>query len=164
MSQPSAARLCRNAGLTRRRLLVTVGGVTVAAFLCPSAVLADDDVAAAPRAERPATLAALLAAVAAGPAGGMNDGVIAAYVERYSAYRAEADPVFVAYADAALDDIGATGIGRLEPPAALAQIRSWAEDGQHAARAAAALDLTRLAFEEDEARQAGLLVLEELTR
>jgi len=135
---------------TRRQLLVAAGGISLAALLRASPALADD-----PETARLATLAALLAAVARGPAGEMSDEVAAAYVKRYAAYHDEADPYFGAYADAALDEIGATGITLLDPPAALAAIRSWSEDGTHATRAAAALDLTRLSFEEDEARQVG---------
>jgi hypothetical protein len=135
-------------------LLVAAGALSLAAWVPATPVRADtaaDDADAARR----ATLAALLAAVACGPGGGMTDEVASAYVDRYSVYQTEADPHFRAYAGAALDEIGATGIGLLDPPAALAEIRSWAEDGKHAARAAAALDLTRLCFEEDEARQVG---------
>jgi hypothetical protein len=136
--------------LTRRQLLVAAGGLTLAALLHAPPVMADGA-----DAERLATLAALLAAVACGPGGDMTDDVASAYVERYSVYRIEADPHFRAYADAALDEIDATGFGLLDPPAALAEIRCWAEEGRHAARAAAALDLTKLCFEEDEARQVG---------
>ena len=135
---------------TRRHLLVAAGGVGLAAvFHTPPARADDAD------STRLATLAALLAAVACGPGGGMTDDIASAYLERYSAFREQADPYFVVYADASLDELGATGIALLDPPAALAAIRSWGEDGQHAARAAAALDLTRLCFEEDDARQAG---------
>jgi hypothetical protein len=135
---------------TRRQLLVAVGGVSLAALLHVPPALADD-----PEPARLATLAALLAAVAYGPGGELTGDVAAAYVERYATYRDQADPYMRAYADASLDEIGATGITLLDPPAAFAAIRSWAEDGTHAARAAAALDLTKLSFEEDEARQAG---------
>ena len=48
-----------------------------------------------------------------------------------------------------------TGIGGLEPQAALAELVAWSQDGRRAALAAAALDLTQLTFGEDEARQAG---------
>jgi hypothetical protein len=139
-----------NTDVTRRQLLIVAGGMSLAALL--HARPASADVADAQRLD---TLAALLAAVACGPGGEMTGDVASAYVESYSAYCSVADPHFRAYADAALDEIGATGIGLLDPPAGLAQIRSWAEDGEHAARAAAALDLTRLCFEEDEARQVG---------
>jgi hypothetical protein len=130
-------------------LLVYAGGVSLAVLLH-----------APPRADaaetaRLATLAALLSAVACGPAAGMSDGVASAYVDRYSAYYAEADPYFRTYADTALDEIATTDIGLLDPPAAFVAIRAWGEDGEHAARAAAALDLTNLVFEDDEARQAG---------
>jgi hypothetical protein len=155
MSEHAAFGLRRQADVTRRQLLVVAGGLTVAALLRASPVRADDDVGDVADDRRLATLAVLVAAVAAGPAGGMNDDLIAVYVERYRTYRVAADPHFVAYADAALDDIGSTAIARLAPDEALGRIRSWGEDGQHAARAAAALDLTNLSFEEDEARQAG---------
>ena len=141
--------------MTRRQLLVAAGGLTVAALLRSSSARADDDVAGAAEAARLATLAALLAAVATGPAGGMNDAIAAAYVDGYRAYRADADPVYLAYADATLDEIGATGIGGLEPQAAFAELVAWSEEGRCAALAAAALDLTTLTFGEDEARQAG---------
>lgn len=134
---------------TRRQLLITAGGVSVAAlFRAPPVIAEDLD------ATRLATLTALLAAVACGP-GEFTGDVASAYVERYAAFHDQADPCFTAYADAALDEIGGTGVTMLDPPAAYAAIRSWGEDGQHAARAAAALDLTRLSFEEDEARQVG---------
>jgi hypothetical protein len=136
------------ADLTRRQLLVYAGGISLAVLLH-----------APPRADaaetaRLATLAALLSAVACGPAAGLTDGVASAYVDRYSTYYAEADPYFRTYADTALDEIAATDIALLDPPAALAAIRAWG-DGEHPARAAAALDLTNLVFEEDEARQVG---------
>ena len=85
----------------------------------------------------------------------MTDGVVDAYVESYATYRADADPFFGTYADAALDEIAATGIAQLDPPAALAEIRTWADDGQNAPRAASVLALTHLPFEEDELRQVG---------
>jgi hypothetical protein len=150
MLDPPRSALARRMDLTRRQLLVVAGAMGLAALLHspPSADASETT--------RLATLAALLAAVACGPAAGMTEGVISAYVDRYSAYYAEeADPYFCAYADAALDEIAATGIGLLDPPTALAEIGSWAEDGQHAARAAAALDLTKLVFEEHEAQQVG---------
>jgi hypothetical protein len=142
----------RKTDLTRRQLLVCAGGMSLAAFVHHAPGARAEETADAARL---ATLAALLSAVACAPAAGMPDGVVHAYIERYSAYQAESDPYFRAYADAALDEIGATGIGLLDPPAALAEIRSWAEDGRYAHRAAAALDLTQLSFEEDEARQVG---------
>jgi hypothetical protein len=150
MSDRRPVRLSRRTDTTRRQLLVAAGGVSLAALFYPPPVRADD----ADRA-RLATLTALFAAVACGPGGETTDDIASAYVERYAAFHEQADPHFRAHADAALDEIGATGIGLLDPPAALATIRSWGEDGQHAVRAAAALDLTRLCFEEDEARQAG---------
>src|SRR3954447_4770003 len=143
------------ADVTRRQLLVAAGGLTVVALLRPSRVCADEDVAGATEAARLATLAALVAAVAAGPAGGMDDAVAAAYVDRYRAYCADADPAFAAYANATLDEVGASGIGRLEPQAALAELVAWGKEGRGAGLAAAALDLTNLTFGEDEARQAG---------
>src|SRR5215208_3902635 len=136
--------------LTRRQLLVAAGGMSLAMLLHAPPARAD-----AVDPARLVILTALLGAVACGPAGGMTDGLASAYVDRYSAYYTEADPHFRAYADAALDEIGATGIGLLDSPAALAEIHAWGEDGGHGARAAAALDLTNLSFEEDEARQAG---------
>ena len=150
MLDPPCSALVCGMDLTRRQLLVVAGAMGVAALLrAPSGADASET-------SRLATLATLLAAVGCGPAAGMTEGVMSAYVDRYSAYCAEAaDPYFCAYADAALDEIAATGIGRLDPPAALAEIGSWAEDGQHAARAAAALDLTALVFGEDEAQQVG---------
>jgi hypothetical protein len=141
--------------VTRRQLLVAAGGLTVAVLLRPSRAHADDDVAGAADAARLTTLAALLAAVATGPAGGMDEALSAAYVDCYRAYRADADPVFVAYADATLDEVAATGIGGLEPQAALAELVAWSQDGRRAELAASALDLTHLSFGEDEARQAG---------
>ena len=138
-------------GLTRRQLLVGAGGMSLAILLRATRADAEDPADAA----RLATLATVLSAVACGPAAGMTDGVVAAYVDRYAAYHAEADPHFCAYADAALDDIGGTGIALLDPPAALAEIRSWAEDSRYTGRAASALDLAHLTFEEDEARQVG---------
>ena len=142
--------------MTRRQLLVAAGGLTVAVLLRPSPALAGDDgVAGAAEAARFTTLAALLAAVATGPAGGMDDPVAAAYVDGYRAYRADADPVFVAYADATLDEVMATGIVGLEPQDALAELVAWSKDGRRAGLAASALDLTHLTFGEDEARQAG---------
>jgi hypothetical protein len=141
--------------VTRRQLLVAAGGLTVAVLLRPSRAHADDDVVGAAEAARFTTLAALLAAVATGPAGGMDDALAAAYVDCYRAYRADADPVFVAYADATLDEVGATGIGALEPHAAMAELVTWSQDGRRAQLAASALDLTHLTFGEDEARQAG---------
>ena len=152
MFDPALSRLPRRTDVTRRQLLAIAGGMSLAAFLHAAPQAKAEDAADAARL---ATLATLLAAVACGPAAGMNDGVVNAYVESYSTYRADADPFFGTYADAALDEIAATGIAQLDPPAALAEIRAWADDGQHAARAAAALDLTNLVFEEDEARQAG---------
>jgi hypothetical protein len=143
------------ADVTRRQLLVAAGGLTVAALIRTSPARADHDAAGAAEAARLATLAALLAAVATGPAGGMDDAIAAAYVTGYRAYRADADPLFLAYADATLDEIGATGIGALEPQAAYAELVAWSVDGRRAALAAAAVDLTQLAFGEDEARQAG---------
>ena len=143
------------ADVTRRQLLVAAGGLTVAALIRTSPARAEHDVAGAADAARLATLGALLAAVATGPAGGMDDAIAAAYVTGYRAYRADADPVFLAYADATLDEIGATGIGGLAPQAAYAELLAWSEDGRRAALAAAALDLTQLTFGEDEARQAG---------
>ena len=149
-SQPSL-----RADVTRRQLLVAAGGLTVAALIRSSSARAEHDVAGAAEAARLATLAALLAAVATGPAGGMNDAIAAAYVAGYRAYHADGDPLFLAYADATLDQIGATGIGALEPQAAFAELVAWSEDGRRAALAAAALDLTQLSFGEDEARQTG---------
>ena len=139
------------ADVTRRQLLIAAGGLTVAALIRTSPARAEHDVEAA----RLATLAALLAAVATGPARGMDDAIVAAYVAGYRAYHAEGDPVFLAYADATLDEIGATGIGGLEPQAAYAELVAWSTDGRRVALAAAALDLTQLTFGEDEARQAG---------
>jgi hypothetical protein len=151
MSLPPSLR----ADVTRRQLLVAAGGLTVVALLRPSRVGAADDVAGAAEAARFATLAALLAAVATGPADGMDDAIAAAYVDCYRTYCADADPVFVAYANATLDEVGATGIGGLEPQAALAELVAWGTEGRRAGLAAAALDLTNLTFGEDEARQAG---------
>jgi len=136
--------------LTRRQLLIGAGGLGLAALLHAPVARAD-----AVDAARLATLTTLLAAVACGPARGMTDQLAGAYVERFSAYYGEADPHFRAYADAALDDIDATGIRLLDGPAAFAEVEAWAAKGGAPARAAAALDLTNLAFEEDEARQAG---------
>ena len=152
MLDPSPAGVSRKTDLTRRHLLAYAGGLSLAALLHTTPNATADEAADAARL---ATLATLVSAVACGPAAGMTDGVVEAYVAGYAAYRAEADPYFLAYANAALDDIGATGIRLLDPPAALAEIRSWGEDGRHAERAAAALDLTHLAFEEDEVRQVG---------
>lgn len=140
--------------MTRRQLLAIAGGMSLAAFVHAAPQAKAEDTADAVRL---ATLATLLSAVACGPAAGMNDGVVNAYVESYSTYRADADPIFGTYADAALDEIAATGIAQLDPPAALAEIRAWA-DGQDAPRAAAALELTHLAFEEDDARQVGYVL------
>jgi len=136
--------------LTRRQVLAGAGSLALAAVLHAPVARADTVDAA-----RLAVLSALLAAVACGPAGGMTEEVASAYVDRFSAYYADADPYLRAYADEALDDIDATGIRLLDAPAALAEITTWAGEGGNPARAAAALDLTNLAFEEDEARQAG---------
>jgi hypothetical protein len=136
--------------LTRRQLLVAAGGMSLAMLLhAPPARANAVDPA------RLATLTALLGAVACGPADGLTDDMASAYVGRFAAYHPEADPYFRAYADAALDEIGATDIGLLDSPAALEQLKAWAGDGRHAARAAAAVTLTTLAFEEVEAHQAG---------
>jgi hypothetical protein len=150
MSDQRPVRPPRRTDATRRQLLVAAGGLSLATLFHVAPARADDA-----DQTRLATLAALLAAMACGPGGETTDEIASAYVERYAVFHDEADPHFRAYADAALDEVGAAGIRFLDPPAALAAIRSWAEDGQHAARAAAALDLTRLCFEEDEARQAG---------
>ena len=155
MFDPALSRLPGKTDVTRRQLLAIAGGMSLAAFLHAAPPAKAEDTADAARL---ATLAALLSAVACGPAAGMNDGVVNAYVESYSTYRADADPFFAAYADAALDEIAATGIAQLDPPAALAELRTWADDGQNAPHAAAALDLTHLAFEEDEARQVGYVL------
>jgi hypothetical protein len=146
---------CLRADVTRRQLLVAAGGLSVAALLYSSPARAEHDPARAAEAARLATLAALLAAVATGPARGMDGPIAAAYVDRYRAYRTEADPVYLAYLDAALDEIGATGFGRLEPQAAYTELVAWSVDGRRARLAAAGLNLTQLAFDEDEARQVG---------
>ena len=155
MFDTAPSRLPHGTDVTRRQLLAIAGGMSLAAFLHAAPQAKAEDTADAARL---ATLATLLSAVACGPVAGMNDGVVNAYVESYSTYRAEADPVFGAYADAALDEIAATGIAQLDPPGALAEIRAWADDDQNAPRAAAALDLTHLAFEEDDARQVGYVL------
>src|SRR5689334_7497288 len=102
MHSPATSFAPRRTELTRRRFLLVAGGVGVAAFLRAAPSASADDTADAARL---ATLAALLSAVACGPAGGMTEGVVQAYVDRYAAYSADADPYFRSYADAALDDI-----------------------------------------------------------
>ena len=155
MFDPASSRSPGKTDVTRRQLLAIAGGMSLAALLHTAPQAKAEDTADALRL---ATLATLLSAVACGPAAGMNDGIVDAYVESYATYRADADPFFGTYADAALDEIAATGIAQLDPPAALAELRAWADDASNAQRAAAALDLTHLAFEDDEARQVGYVL------
>lgn len=140
--------------ITRRQLLAAAGGVSLAVLLHAPPARARGAEGGADGA-RLATLTALLAAMGCGPAAGMTPELAAVYVERYSAHMDAADPFLRAYAEAALDDLDRTGIAGREPAAAYAQLEAWARDGRHATRAAAALDLTNLPFDDDEARQAG---------
>jgi len=115
---------------------------------------AADDTALDPT--RAAALTALLAALAHGPAPGLDT---ATYADDFDAYYSVAHGPFRRYADDGLDALGAETAFMVAPPAeAAALMQGWAEPG-HQMLVSRALELGSLSFEEDEFRSAGLALV-----
>jgi hypothetical protein len=144
--------------MTRRRMLQGTGAALLGAGLLGIAArqaAADDTALDAPRA---AALSALLAALAHGPAPGLDT---AAYRGAFDAYYAVAHEPFRRYADDGLDALSAETAFMLAPPAeAAALMQGWAAEPGHQLLVSRALELGSLSFdEEEEFRSAGLALV-----
>ena len=143
--------------MTRRRMLQGTGAALLGAGLLGIAArqAAADDTAL--DATRAAALTALLAALARGPALGLDT---AAYADRFDAYYRVAHEPFRRYADDGLDALGAETAFMVAPPAeAVALMQDWAGEPGHQLMVSRALELGSLSFEEDESRSAGLALV-----
>ena len=161
MSPPSSD------GVTRRQLLVRSGGAYLVLYgALARAAFAED--AADPLAlsgARTATIAAVLAAVAADPGTGLAPDVVGFTTEQFGDYYAAAPDWLRGNVDDTLDRVEseAGGFAALQPPDALAVLQSWSNAGApdgltgdpRRTLAASALTLASLRFEEDELRQVG---------
>jgi hypothetical protein len=140
--------------MTRRRMLQGSGAALLGVGLLGVAArrAAADDTAL--DATRAAALTALLAALAHGPALGLDP---AAYANAFDAYYSGAHEPFRRYADDGLDALGAETAFMLAAPAdAAALMQGWAAEPGRQLLVSRALELGSLSFEEDEFRPAGL--------
>ena len=107
--------------------------------------------------ERAAALTTLLAALAHGPAPGLDT---AAYAHGFDAYYAIAHEPFRRYVDDGLDAIASeTAFMAATPAEAAALMRIWADEPGHQLLVSRALELGSLTFEEDEFKAAGLALV-----
>ena len=114
-----------------------------------------DDTALDPT--RAAALIALLAALAHGPAPGLDT---AAYVDDFDAYYSVAHGPFRRYADDGLDALGAETAFMVAPPAEAATLmQGWAAEPGRQLLVSRALELGSLTFQEDEFKAAGLALV-----
>ena len=142
---------------TRRRMLQATGAAVLGAGLLGVAAkqAAADDTSLDPA--RSAVLAALLAALAYGPAPELDT---TAYADDFGAYYAEAHLPFRRYADDGLDALGAeTAFMAAEPAEAAALMRDWAAEPGRQLLVSRALELGSLTFEESELKTAGLALV-----
>jgi hypothetical protein len=106
---------------------------------------------------RAAALTALLAALAHGPAPGLDT---AAYADDLNAYYSVAHEPFRRYVEDGLDALGAETAFMVAPPAEAAVLmQGWAAEPGHQLLVSRALELGSLSFEEDEFRSAGLALV-----
>ena len=143
--------------MTRRRMLQGTGaallGVGLLGVAARQAVA--DDTALDPT--RAAALTALLAALAYGPAPGLDT---VAYADDFDAYYAVAHEPFRRYADDGLDALGAETAFMIATPAeGAALMQGWAAEPGHQLLVSRALELGSLSFQEDELRTAGLALV-----
>jgi hypothetical protein len=144
--------------ITRRRMLQATGAALLGAGLFGAAARqAPADVTALDP-SRAAALTALLAALAHGPAPGLDT---AAYADDLNAYYSVAHEPFRRCVEDGLDALGAETAFMVAPPAeAAALMQGWAaEPGRHQLLVSRALELGSLSFEEDEFRSAGLALV-----
>jgi hypothetical protein len=143
--------------MTRRRMLQGTGAALLGAGLLGIAAkraVADDTALDATRA---AVLTALLAALAHGPALGLDT---AAYADGFDAYYSVAHEPFRRYADDGLDALGAETAFMVAAPAeAVALMQDWAAEPGHQLMVSRALELGSLSFEEDECKSPGLALV-----
>ena len=143
--------------ITRRRMLQGAGAALLGAGLLGTAagpVSADPDALDASRA---AALGALLAALACGPAPGLDP---TAYADDFDAYYAEAHAPFRRYVEDGLDELGAeTAFMLAAPDEAAALMQGWAAEPGRQLLASRALELGSLTFQEDELKTAGLALV-----
>ena len=143
--------------MTRRRMLQGTGAALLGASLLGVAArqAAADDTALDPM--RAAALTALLAALAHGPAPGLDT---AAYAEHFEAYYTLAPEPVRGYVDDGLDALGAeTAFMAAAPDEAAALMQGWAAEPGHQLLVSRALELGSLSFEEDEFKSAGLALV-----
>ena len=143
--------------MTRRRMLQGTGAALLGAGLLGVVAkrAAADDSALDPT--RAAALTALLAALAQGPAPGLDT---VAYADDFDAYYTVAPEPFRRYADDGLDALGAETAFMVAPPSdAAALMLDWAVEPDQQLLVSRALELGSLRFEEDEFRSVGLALV-----
>ena len=128
MSPPSSD------GVTRRQLLVRSGGAYLVLYGALARAAFAEDAAADPLAlsgARAATIAAVLAAVAADPGTGLAPDVVGFTTEQFGDYYAAAPEWVRSDVDAMLDRVAAEapGIADLQPAEALALLQGWSNAG-----------------------------------
>jgi hypothetical protein len=139
---------------TRRRALQGAGVALLGAALAGThAATSAAEEPAALDAGRAAALGAVLAALAQGPADGLD---AAAYTADFDTFYADSPVPFRCYADATLDAVAAEApLMTAAPEDAYALLRSWATEPPRQGIVAAALDLASLSFDEDELKTPG---------
>lgn len=140
---------------TRRRALQSAGVALLGAALAGqlAATSAAEESAAALDVGRAAALAAVLAALARGPATELD---AAAYTAGFDVFYADSPPPFRRYADETLDAIAAEApFMTVVPEDGYALLRTWATEPPRQGMVAAALDLASLSFDEDELKTPG---------
>jgi hypothetical protein len=139
---------------TRRRALQGASVAVLGAAM--AGAYADTSAAEAPDAFDPgraAALGAVLAALAHGPAAGLE---AASYTADFGAFYADSDAPFRRYADETLDAVAAeTPLMTGAPEDGYALLRGWATEPPRQGMVAAALDLASLSFDEDELKTPG---------
>jgi hypothetical protein len=140
---------------TRRRALQGAGvallGVALAGQHAAPSVA--EESATALDVGRAAALAAVLAALAQGPASDLD---AAAYTVDFEAFYAASPEPFRRYADGTLDAMVAeASFMTVAPEDGYALMRTWATEPPRQGMVAAALDLASLSFDEDELKTPG---------
>jgi hypothetical protein len=138
-------------------MLQATGAALLGAGLLGSAArqASADDTAIAPA--RAAALAALLAALANGPAPALDT---AAYADDFGAYYAGAHTPLRRYFDDGLDALGhETAFMTASPAEAAALMQGWAAEPDRQLLVSRALELGSLTFEESELKPAGLALV-----
>jgi hypothetical protein len=138
-------------GLTRREALQGAGASLLGLVLAgPASAYADDGTGAGLDPAHAATLTAVVAALAQGPAAGVDPD---AYTAGFTAFYRDSEPAFQHHAALALERLAP--LAAMDAASAYAELQIMTLDPGRQLDAADALTLGGLSFEADDLRQAG---------